>query len=553
MTLTLDETELDRLFPAYLCLDLHGTIASAGPSLQKLNDGDFVGRDFFDVLQLERPNDVTDIEALRRTQAPLILQACGNGTLRLRGIVVEKPDCLYLLLGHIPEVDPTLQKTPLSFSDFSPTDGSLDILLAAEVRKALLDDAHALAVELREEKRAAEAANVAKSSFLAAMSHEIRTPMNGVLGMASVLSQTGLEASQRDMLDIITQSGQSLLTILNDILDLSKIESGKLEIERTSFCLDEIVRSCEALFGMKAEEKGLAFDIQVREGAHGTYHGDPTRIRQILNNLVSNAIKFTDKGGVDIRVRRTDTREPGVVRLEFEVEDTGIGMHSETTERLFSPFTQADSSTNRQFGGTGLGLAISKRLCRLMDGWIQATSEFGTGSMFSFFVQVAVNDEASLPKPEATPFNHQSTEPVSRGLRILAAEDNKTNRILLRAFLEPLDADLTMVKNGREAVDAWRIRDFDIALMDIQMPVMDGIAAVKEIRGCESRERLVRIPIIAVSANAMTHQVCEYLEAGMDAHIAKPIDQAELLQLIGLMTQSPPGHTEAGVGNARAW
>ncbi len=392
--------------------------------------------------------------------------------------------------------------------------------------------------ELVQSRRKAEEANKLKSEFLANMSHEIRTPMNGMLGMAQALRMTDLTEKQENMINVITQSGDALLSVINDILDLSKIEADKLEVETTEFSLDGLLESIELLHRPKADEKQLEFNIELNEKVGTTYLGDPTRVRQILNNLISNAIKFTETGSIDVII---DAPTGDSNDLVFTVSDTGIGMEQESLEALFVPFAQADSSTTRRFGGSGLGLTICKKLIHLMGGWIDVQSKPGEGSTFRFGLplqQIRVETPIDTTGTMAIPADAEA--PVS--LRILAAEDHLQNQLVLQALLESIGAQLTIVESGKEAVDAWDAGNYDIILMDVQMPVMDGVEATREIRMREQSQNRKPTPIIALTANAMTHQVEEYLEAGMDAHIAKPI---QVDQLITTLMRRAQGETQS--------
>lgn len=375
--------------------------------------------------------------------------------------------------------------------------------------------------DLEKAKKAAEAADYAKSSFLAQMSHEIRTPMNGVLGMAQALAQTNLDDRQMRLLGVIQESGDTLLALLNDVLDLAKIEAGRMDIEMVDFNVCDIVRSAEAIFSTRAHDKGLSFAVEVSNDADVWCIGDPTRLRQILYNLMSNAIKFTNEGEVKVMVTGNVHGE-NEINLQFKVSDTGIGMDEDGVSRLFQRFSQADTDTTRKFGGSGLGLAICKELAHLMGGDITVESVKGKGTTFTFSLQAAIGQEPE--QTNAADFN-QAFESEENGveLRILAAEDNANNRLVLKMFLEQVGITPTFVENGRLAVEAWQSQEFDIILMDVQMPEMSGPEASKEIRRLEKEAKRKRTPIIALTANAMTHHVHECLQSGMDAHVAKPI------------------------------
>ncbi|WP_293900872.1 ATP-binding protein [Phenylobacterium sp.] len=362
----------------------------------------------------------------------------------------------------------------------------------------------------------AEAANRAKSVFLATMSHEIRTPLNGVLGMAQAMAADDLTGPQRSRLRTIRQSGEALLVILNDLLDLSKIEAGKLELELADFALTPLLESVQAAFGDLAASKGLALTVEAGADAPGVYRGDATRLRQILFNLVSNSLKFTERGEV-----RVEARGEGEA-LVFSVTDTGIGIPADRLARLFDKFEQADASTTRRFGGTGLGLAISRDLAAMMQGVIAVASREGEGSQFHLSVTLArVGDEAPADCAEAAPetAGFQAETP----LRVLAAEDNSINQLVLRTLLQQMGVEPVIVDDGAAAVAAWRGQAWDLILMDVQMPVMDGPTATRTIRALEAETGRARTPIVAVTANAMAHQVAEYTADGMDGVIAKPI------------------------------
>ena len=385
--------------------------------------------------------------------------------------------------------------------------------------------------ELVEARDAAEAANVLKSQFLANMSHEIRTPLNGVLAMAQIMDMGDLTDVQRERLNVVRQSGEALLAILNDVLDLSKIEAGKMELELAEFELADIVEHAQAAYGETAARRGLALVVDLQDSATGRRRGDAGRLRQIVSNLLSNALKFTERG--EVRLTLMGEVEDGRDMLHMVVSDTGIGIPAEKVPLLFQKFTQVDSSTTRRFGGTGLGLAICRELAGLMGGRIWLESHEGEGSAFHLVAPLARAETVSaLKRTKAAPIPG-AIAGDARPLRVLAAEDNATNQLVLRTIMQTFGVDLTMVADGRQAVDAWSEGDFDVILMDIQMPVMDGVAATRLIRqtealapGKDGARR--RIPIIALSANAMTHQVKEYLGVGMDLHVAKPIELGKL-------------------------
>lgn len=388
------------------------------------------------------------------------------------------------------------------------------LVTAEQAREAALDEARR--------------ANVAKSNFLAKMSHEIRTPLNGILGIADILSDTIKDKTSLQMINVLRNSGTLLMGIINDLLDMSKIEADALELESVPFLLSDLARRTEEVHTLRAAEKGLSFSVRIDDPTNARRLGDPQRLTQILHNLISNAVKFTQQGYVNVWLAALDD---GKIRIR--VEDSGIGMTPSQLQRVFAPFSQADSSISRRFGGTGLGMSIVKRLVEMMEGTIDLESVEGQGTTITVELPLRVSTtDDQVPQYEPA-FDEGGAEPVSLPrLSILVADDNRTNQMILGIMLGQVGAQATMADDGLSALEIFKKGKFDVLVLDISMPGMDGVTLLNAIRTEERLKGLARTPALAFTANAMSHQVAAYRAAGFDDCLTKPLKREDLVRAL---------------------
>lgn len=419
---------------------------------------------------------------------------------------------------------------PIDFTDLDTTinktvEEMRFIRAGQEAQEKLIDT-------IREKERAQQSEKF-KQQFLANMSHEIRTPMNSIIGLTNLLIKTNLDDHQQKYLNVIKKSSENLLVIINDILDLSKIEAGKMDFEKISFSLEDAIETVYHAMMFKAEEKKLSFSINIESNVPPFVVGDPTRLNQILINLAGNAIKFTENGDVTIDIREIN-RQGNVSMIQFSIIDTGIGISEESLEKIFDSFSQASSDTTRKFGGTGLGLTISKQLIELQGGTIQVKSVIGKGTSFIFTIPYPIGDKAFERKSD----NQEDVNGTDlQGIRVLLVEDNPFNQMVATDTLSDLipDLEIEIAENGLIAVEKVNASHYDVVLMDIQMPEMDGFEATKRIRQMPDEKKAT--PIMAMTANVTPEEVTKCFESGMDAYISKPFETQDLLNKLGKLTK----------------
>jgi signal transduction histidine kinase/ActR/RegA family two-component response regulator len=532
----LSPAQFAAAFPFHFVLDREMRMLQVGAALRRLCPECAPGTGLADSFQVRRPVlQRVDFDALGSHDASLFVLQRIQGALRLRGeVVVQGPRLFFLGSPWVTEMA-GVSRLGLALDDFAVHDPIADLLFLLQTKNKALADAQELSRRLRAQQdrlreaklaaEVAEEASRAKSQFLAVMSHEIRTPLNGVLGLLEYVLGGELTPRQRTCLGTAFKSGRTLLAIINDILDFSKVEAGKLELQHACFSLRQIVSDAVEMVSFEASQKGLPIHLEVEPQVPQVLCGDPARIRQVLVNYLANAVKFTSAGRITVHVAAVDIAPPDVL-LRIEVRDTGIGIDALLQAALFEPFSQVDASTTRKHNGTGLGLAICKKLVQIMGGEVGLHSEPGVGSTFWFSVRVSTGTAAQAPVVPAAP----TRVPDRFEGHVLLAEDDPVNQLVARLHLNALGLTVDVVDTGEQAVAAVARRRYDMILMDLRMPDMDGLQACRAIRAAHHNQ--LPLPIVMWTASMLGVDQRRFTEAGADDALGKPFDLDGLKQML---------------------
>ena len=521
--------KIDLLFPFYFTVDDALCVVEHGSSLAKVFP-DMDGKPLVDFFLFKQPRHVELSVAgiLEWAAQVLVLESKTEHVFRYRGQVMSAPGNRLLFVGSpwITEVD-DLKKNNLLITDYGLHDTTTDMMQVVKAKDIMMADIKSLVADLNSQKEvlikakeAAEHSQRVKEMFLTNMSHEIRTPLNSIIGFSEILSKTPLNAEQQELTQIVLTASENLLSLINDILDFTKIESGNITLEKIPISISNIISNTKQMLSNKAHEKQIELKTFLDDEIPDWVLGDPVRLTQILVNLLGNAIKFTEQGSVRL-FASVLSKENDVYRLEFNITDTGVGIPSEKIDLIFDRFVQAENQTTRKFGGSGLGLSITKMLTELFDGQIICKSTLGQGSEFKVILPFTKTTQGEVSAEEEGPT-------IPEGTRILLAEDNRMNQILVKRTLAGLGASIDIANNGQEAIEMVQEKEYDLILMDLQMPEVDGYSATRHIRHELNRN----IPIIACTANVMLKEKERCFALGMNGYLSKPYKAHDLIKIV---------------------